>query len=63
MRLNKDKMVHLGNPLALHGLLLELAEVVVVCHHVGDDGLLVRRVHEHVLCTQENLTVIPNYFT
>ena len=32
---------HLGDPLALHGLLLQLGKVVVVGHDVGDDGLLV----------------------
>ena len=40
------QLSYLGDPLALDRLLLELAEVVVVGHHVGDDRLLVRRVNE-----------------
>lgn len=39
---------NLSYPLALHCLLLHLAEVVVVCHHVSDDRLLVGLFHKHI---------------
>jgi hypothetical protein len=54
-------LTHLGNPLALNGLLLELAEVVVVGHHVRDDGFLVRRIHVHVLCAMKKYQHIEIY--
>lgn len=39
---------HLADTFPLHRLLLQLAEVVVVRHHVCDDGLLVGVLHRNV---------------
>lgn len=43
---------HLSDSLALDGELLHLGEVVVECHHVRDDGLLVRVLCEHICETK-----------
>ena len=37
-----------ANSPALHRLLLHLGEVVVVCHHIGDDGLLIWVLRAHI---------------
>ncbi len=40
--------VYLSDSLALHGERLHLAEVVVVCGHIRDDGLLIRLINIHI---------------
>lgn len=40
--------MYLSDSLALHGECLHLAEVVVVCGHICDDGLLIRLINIHI---------------
>lgn len=40
--------MYLADPLALHSKRLHLAEVVVVCGDICDDGLLIRLINIHI---------------
>ncbi len=51
---------HLSNSLPFHLQRLHLGEVVVVGHHIGDDGLLIRVVHTDV-CTHTRKLKIRVY--
>ena len=47
----------LADTLTGHGLGLHLGEVMVVGDHIGDDGLLVRMVHNNICMTPEEKNI------
>lgn len=42
---------YLSDSLPFDGKLLHLGEVVIKCHNIGDDGLFIRVLREHVYIT------------